>query len=160
MMKYLLASILLASFISLTIQGDVQKYKECLKVEAVSNLSGLVLDLYYGKTSIPKFFEAFNEWSLRQDISSLTKCFVEGSLDISVFKSALSKVGLTLLYASNCEKDLGPAIMILDNVITSLENIKTQWKQAITNTLIFGLVGAQSYKDCKGSFEAIKNIWS
>ena len=71
----------------------------------------------------------------------------------------MSKLGLSILYASNCEKDLGPALIVLDNVIANLENINIEWKSALTNAFVFGLVGYQSFGDCKSAFENIIEIW-
>ena len=95
-----------------------------------------------------------------EGISSLTEMVLEAKLENLQFSSSLSKIGLTLLYASNCQKDLGPALMILDNVISNIENIKSQWKQALVSTFTFGLVGLQSSKDCVSAYESIKDLWT
>ena len=140
----------------------IEIFSDCVKTEGFTHLTGLVLDLYYGKINFSNFVSKYLEWSMRSNTTVLSKCLPIMDLNKSqlIFKSALNKVGLTLLYASNCEKDLGPAFMVLDSVIANLENVKAEWKQALMNTFTLGLIGYQSFQDCKSAFENIKDIWT
>lgn len=138
---------------------QIQNYINCAKGEAVQEISQIVFDLYYQKLTIPTFLEKLVEWNAKSTIE-ISKCLTELK-DLTKFKSgtALTKMGLSLLYASNCSKDLGPALIILDNVISNLENVKAQWKELLTNGLTFGIVGYQSFKDCRAAAQAIADIW-
>jgi hypothetical protein len=159
----ILATIIcLASF---TVSQDVEKIEEtldCLKTESYTHLRGLVLDLYYGKVNFSIFVSKYLEWTSRSDSSILRKClpFFESQKSNLYLQSALSKVGMTLLYASNCEKDLGPSFIILDTIISNLENVNAEWKKALVNTLTLGLIGYQSVKDCRSALENIRDIWT
>ena len=45
-------------------------------------------------------------------------------------------------------------------MISNLQNIKEEWKSALTNALAFGLIGYQTYGDCKTAVETIIEIWN
>ena len=140
-------------------KDQIQNYVNCAKGEAVHNLTQIVLDLYYSKLTIPSFLEKLVEWEAKGMIN-VSKCLVELK-DLAKLQSgtALTKLGLSLLYSSNCSKDLGPALIILDNVIANLQNVKAQWKNLLINGVTFGIISYQSFNDCKAAAEAIADIW-
>jgi len=138
---------------------QIQNYINCAKGEAVHEITQIVFDLYYQKLTIPTFLEKLVEWKAKS-IVNISQCLSELK-GLTNFKSGtvLTKLGLSLLYSSNCSKDLGPALIILDNVIANLQNVKSQWKDLLTNGVVFGIVGYQSFKDCKAAAQAIADIW-
>ena len=87
-------------------KDQIQNYVNCAKGEAVHNLTQIVLDLYYSKLTIPSFLEKLVEWEAKGMIN-VSKCLVELK-DLAKLQSgtALTKLGLSLLYSSNCSKDL------------------------------------------------------
>jgi hypothetical protein len=164
MRKNFIVIFLLACLVSFSLQVAQEltkedKYFNCMKAEGLSHISGWVLDVYYGKLSTTEFMSKYLEWYIRTDSSVLNKCFPLIENKELIVKSAISKIGMTLLYASNCEKDLGPSFLVLDNVISNFKNIKSEWKNALTNTFTLGLIGFQSYKDCKSAIENVIDIW-
>ena len=72
----------------------------------------------------------------------------------------MTKLGFSLLYESNCAKDVGPTLIILDQAIGNMKDIKNQWKQLLTNGLVTGMLSYQSFKDCKDAYDQIRDIWS
>ncbi len=138
---------------------QIRNYINCAKGEAVHEMTQFVFDLYYQKLTIPTFLEKLVEWNAKSSIE-ISQCLVElRDLTNVNTGSVLTKLGLSLLYASNCSKDLGPALIILDNVIANLENVKAQWKELLTNGLSFGIIGYQSFKDCRDAAQAIADVW-
>lgn len=162
MKRFIILATLLISLISLSNQQspaqDVSKMIDCIKVESFTHLTGIILDLYYNKITFKSFIDTYLEWSMRANVQEMNKCLPTEYYATS--SNILSKLGLSLLYASNCEKDLGPSLIVLEQVIGNLENVKTQWKQALTNTLVFGLIGYQAFGDCKSALQNIRDIWS
>ena len=161
----ILISLILVCLTTLSIQEEIphkqqiENYIKCAKIESVQEITGLVMDLYYSKLTIPTFFGKLFEFNSKARVE-ISKCITEiKSLPRLTSGTALTKLGLTLLFSSNCTKDLGPALIILDSVISNLQNVKDQWKQLLVNGVTFGLIGYQSFKDCKSSFEAIRDIW-
>lgn len=154
-----LANLTLQSSEVISQKEQVQNYLNCAKGEAVHELTQIVFDLYYQKLTIPTFLEKLFEWNAKSTIE-ISKCLTELK-DLTNVKTgtALTKLGLSLLYASNCSKDLGPALIVLDNLIANLQNVKGQWKELITNGLTFGIIGYQSFKDCSAAAQAIAEIW-
>jgi hypothetical protein len=164
MRKNFIVLVLLACLVSFSLQvaqelTKEEKYFNCMKSEGLSHISGWVLDVYYGKLSTAEFMSKYLEWYMRTDSAVLNKCFPMIENKELIVKSAISKIGMTLLYASNCEKDLGPSFIVLDNVISNLQNIKTEWKSALVSTVTLGIIGFQSFKDCKSAIENIIDIW-
>ena len=164
MRKCLIMLVIMTCLLSLSFQQKVSerkldKFFDCLKTEGIADVSGFLLDVYYGRHSSNNFMSKFLEWYIRIDTSVLQMC-IPLLEDKTVFvKSVFSKIGLSLLYASNCEKDLGPCFLILDNVIANFENIKKQWVDALVSSLTLGFAGFQSFKDCKAAVENIIEIW-
>ncbi len=139
---------------------QIQKFFNCAKGEAIHDLSTLVFDLYYNRLNVPTFLEKLIDWNSKSQID-IFQCVVELK-DLAKFESGriLTKLGLSLLFGSNCSKDVGPALIILDNVLENLQNVKEQWKQLVTNGVSFGIIAYQSFKDCKAAAETIKDIWT
>jgi uncharacterized protein YejL (UPF0352 family) len=164
MRKNLIILVILACLVSFSLQETQEltkeeKYFNCMKAEGFSHIAGWVLDVYYGKITTTEFMSKYLDWYIRTDVSFLKKCFPLVENKQLLLKSAFSKIGMTLLYASNCEKDLGPSFIVLDNVVSNLQNIKKEWKNALANTFTLGLVGFQSFKDCRSAVENIIDIW-
>jgi len=165
-MKYIF-TILIVCLAQFTLQSSevvsskdqIQNYINCAKGEAVHELTQIVFDLYYQKLTIPSFLEKLVEWNAKSTIE-ISKCLIELK-DLTKFKSGnvLTKLGLSLLFATNCSKDLGPALIVLDNVLANLQNLKAQWKDLLTNALTFGIIGYQSFKDCREAAQAISDVW-
>lgn len=154
-----LASFTMQSSDIVSPKEQIQNYINCAKVETVHELTQIVFDLYYQKFTIPTFLEKLVEWEAKSTIE-ISKCISELKDFTKVNEgTALTKLGLTLLYTSNCSKDLGPALIVLDNVIANLQNVKSQWKELLTNSIAFGIIGYQSFKDCKVAAQAIADIW-
>ena len=154
-----LAQLTLQSSEIITPKEQIQKYINCAKGESVHELTKIVFDLYYQKFTIPTFLEKLVEWNAKSSIE-ISKCLTEIK-DLTKFETGtvLTKLGLTLLFSSNCSKDLGPALILLDNIVANLENVKAQWKDLLTNGIIFGIIGYQSFKDCRDAAQAIADIW-
>jgi hypothetical protein len=164
MRKNIIVLVLFACLVSFSLQqisrdSKEKEFLQCMKTEVFTHAPALALKLYYGKLTVAQFMSKFLEWYLRTDSSVLQMCFPMLQEKQLIIKSTFSKIGMSILYASNCEKDLGPAFIILDNVISNFENIKKEWKNALFNTITLGLVGYQSFKDCKSSVENIREIW-
>lgn len=133
---------------------ESKQLHDCANGEIVK-LNNLVMDLYYNKINLVSFIKEFIRITSKSD--SLKKCITNIRVKSS---TVLSKIGLTLLYESNCLKDVGPAFLILDNLISNLENIKTEWKSALVSAFVFGVTSFQSYNDCKSTIESIIDIWT
>jgi hypothetical protein len=160
MKAYIILALIFASMISMTHQqSKATNAIDCLKTEAFTHMTGLVLDLYYGKLTFGNFIEKYLAWSMRTTASQISSCVTQEVAKI-LSDTAVSKVGYTLLYASNCEKDLGPAFIVFDIVLQNLQNIKAEWKTAIMNSFTLAIIGYQSYNDCQASFQAIKDLWT
>jgi hypothetical protein len=163
--KTLFLSLLSFCLITVSIQQHVvadekfTKATNCIKAEGFSDLTSFVLDLYYNKITFKHFISGVIEM-MPKLLSDIDVCLLKNNIfDLKWFKSSVSKVGFTLLYSSNCQKDLGPTLIIFDNVIQSLKNIKTEWKTALTNAFMGALLAKQSLSDCKDAYEAIKQLW-
>jgi len=163
----ILISLIVICLAQLTLQSSevvspkeqIQNFINCAKGEAVHELAQIVFGLYYQKLTIPSFLENLVEWNAKSSIE-ISRCLTElKDLPKVNEGTVLTKLGLSLLYASNCSKDLGPALIVLDNVIANLENVKSQWKELLTNGVTFGIIGYQSFKDCKVAAQAIADIW-
>lgn len=162
----LLISLIVLALASLSCQHDVlsekqqiQNFVKCGKTEAMHEISNLVYDLYYSKFTFPTFIEKLFEWNAKAKVH-FSQCLTElQNLPNLVTGTPLTKLGLSLLYTTNCSKDLGPALIVLDNVIANIQNIKGQWKQLLTNGLTFAIISYQSFKDCKAAAQTIAEIW-
>jgi hypothetical protein len=154
--------VLVLSLVSLSCQqSSNEEFQNCLKKEAYSVTTKFVLDLYYNKMSLSNFVDSYLSTSIN-NFAGVVQCFQKTD-NLNIFSSntgILTKLGLTLLYGSNCEKDLGPTLILLDTVLGNLKNIKTEYKELIINGLFTGLIGYQSFNDCKDSINAIKQVWS
>ncbi len=137
----------------------IEQIRKCNKTEGASKLAGLVADLYYNKMTLDVFVEKFLKWRTDMTADTLAKCFPDGLVELKNDNSILNKLGLTVLLATNCEKDVGAALLLLDQVVTSFENIKTEWKTALLSTVMFGLLGRQTVSDCENSINQIINVW-
>jgi hypothetical protein len=165
MARLIILSVLLISLASMTVQtpdADAFKnYSNCIKAELGSEATGFVLDLYYNKLSIGTFIEKYFQWSQRGDAVKCLKILGKPSEILhGVVKSPLTKLGYSLLYSSNCQKDLGPSLILLDQIIQNIKNIKSQWKQLLITAISTGIIGYQSFNDCKDAYINIKDIWS
>lgn len=138
------------------------KFRKCLEsTEIVSIFEEQLTDLYNNKISLNLLSENFQNWSAKEDFHALKKCMFENKKEKYQFSNGiLTKIGETILYATNCEKDVGPALIILDMALSNLKNIKNEWKNLIVNGLSLAFVGYQSFKDCREALESIKDIWS
>jgi hypothetical protein len=107
-----LAQFTLQSSEVISTEEQIQNYINCAKGEAVHELTQIVFYLYYQKLTIPTFLEKLVEWNAKSYIA-LSKCLTElKSLPKVQSGTVLTKLGLSLLYASNCSKDLGPALIV------------------------------------------------
>lgn len=164
MKRFILLAVLLVVLATVHTQvpkdSDLEKMSNCLKAEGVAQTTEFILDLYYNKITLKHFVDSYIKMvSNGKSIMCLTT--YGGKVYNSYFAngSPLAKIGYSLLYESNCTKDLGPAFIVLDMALASLKNIKTQWKQFLMNGFMLGLVSKQSFGDCKVAYEQIRDIW-
>ena len=102
----------------------MDKFTICLGTNYINEVTQTILDVYYNKLSIPTFF--FKIIELRgKYLSKLNQCWESVQGPNLYLSTPLSKLGYTLLYSTNCSKDLGPTLIILDSVLSNIENIKT-----------------------------------
>lgn len=161
-MKNFLILALIISFSSFSFQFSAERindFNKCLKAEYASEVTGYVLDLYYNKLTLASFIDSYFKWTGRLEIMMCLEKLGKPS-EYLQFNSILSKIGYTLVFSSNCEKDIGPGLILLDNVLANIKNIKTEWKNLLINALGTGLLAKQSYTDCTSAINAIKDIWS
>jgi hypothetical protein len=62
-----------------------------------------------------------------------------------VLGDAVKATGIAFLLASNCFKDLGAVLLILDTVIED----PSDWKSDIIVLIFVALMGRQGYADCE-----------
>merc|ERR1711976_395995 len=153
MRTYILLSIILVAAISCN--SPVEKAIECAKTEGVSKLTGMVSDLLQSKMQVNDFVEKFLKWRTDLTAETIAKCVPA----IPNGQSVLQKIGYTFLLSSNCEKDLGGAFIVLDQVVQSFQNFKQNWKNGIIATVFFGLLSKQAYADCDSAIQQIINMW-
>ena len=55
--------------------------------------------------------------------------------------SVLAKIGMTALYLSNCEKDVGGVFLILDNIVQEAQSGKPDWMSLVIETFMDGMLG-------------------
>jgi hypothetical protein len=162
-MNKLLVLLCLTCLVNLSVSDssieDAFKTLDCISQETFKNLATSVLDFYYNKSSSKVFQDTFIGL-VKDEIVTALQCVVQLVKKYPLKgNSAFTKIGYTFLLASNCEKDVGATLVILDVVLASLKNIKTEWKNLIFGGISTALLGKQSYEDCKNSIEMIKNIW-
>jgi hypothetical protein len=153
---------LFASLVSThEITKNLDDLKNCLNHESVKELTGLVYDLYAHKFSLTEFV---NTYISNSSYSEAFMCMKThgGDLWKVLFRenSLLVKVGFTLLYESNCSKDVGVVMLLAEKVLSDIKDISKQWKELIGVSIMSGLATWQGYSDCKSAFEQIRDIWS
>jgi hypothetical protein len=113
--------------------GEALKNDVCLKksMETLSpKVNKAISEKNYGEMTA-----AFNE--VRGAIES---CQVSKSLTTDPLKNA----GIALLLASNCFKDLGAVLLILDSVVVDPSDVP----QDVIVAIFLGIMGLQARKDC------------
>ena len=70
---------------------------------------------------------------------------------ISLHDDWLQSAGYLFLVASNCFKDVGAELLILDSVIQSFQ--EKNYTDALLNTVFMGVLGYQGIQDCKPLFD-------
>jgi hypothetical protein len=162
----ILAILVLSTLVSCQDSQDFQKLTNCLNKETVRQFSAFFFDLYINKVSLTDFIELYKTSIKDSDVSKQLLCIREhGSEAVLKFflndsNSVLSKLGFTLLYESNCAKDIGGAALLLDRALTDAKDIQKYWKTFAIDATLAALVSYQGWNDCKAAYEAIKDIWS
>ena len=141
---------------------QIKSYYECVDKQTIKKFTDLAYDLYNSKMTLPIFIGKLFTLEAKK-ITEISQCAagihgLKSSSSVSE-GTILSKLGITLLYSSNCSKDVGPALLVLDQVLGYLKDIKAQWKDAIASSVVFGVISYQSYNDCAAAAEAIKEAW-
>jgi hypothetical protein len=138
---------------------EIKNYYDCIDKSTIKKFSEITFDLYKSNINLSNFIGKLFTIEAKK-ISEIYQCFT-GQNKISPSNGTiLTKIGLTLLYSSNCSKDVGPALIILDQTLAMLKDIETQWKDAVVNSIVFGMISYQSMNDCSAAAEAIRQIWS
>lgn len=73
--------------------------------------------------------------------------------------SILTKIGISTLLASNCEKDVGMFFLLLDNLVQDVQSDKPDWVQAVMMSIMEYVVGQQGYADCQQMYEYIRHLF-
>ena len=127
----------LTNQIELSNQKQIKNYYDCVDKHTIKKFTDLAYEMYNSKITLPSFIGKLFSLEAKK-IVEVSQCASNISGISQANGTILTKLGMTLLYSSNCSKDVGPALIILDGVLVSLKNIKTQWKDAITNSIVFG----------------------
>jgi len=142
-------------------KNEIKSYYDCVDKHTIKKFTDLAYELFDSQITLPSFIGKLFTLEAKK-IVEISQCAANiKGLTTSVSNGTiLTKLGLTLLYSSNCAKDVGPALIVLDQTLATLKNIKTQWKDAITNSIVFGIISYQSMNDCSAAAEAIREAWS
>ena len=146
----------------ITNDKQVKSYYECVDKLTIKKFTDLAYDLYNNKITLSAFIgklftlEAKKLIEISQCATSIHGLTSSSSVSEGTI---LTKIGITLLYSSNCSKDVGPALIILDQTLAYLKDIKANWKDAIVSSVVFGVISYQSYNDCASAAEAIREVW-
>ena len=127
----------------------------CVDKKTMKQFTDLAKEFFNTKITLKNFVAKLFTLEAKK-MNEITDCLKNNS-KLSNDRTFLSKLGYSLLFASNCAKDVGPALIILDQVIALFEN--SQWKDALTNSVVFGVISYQSFNDCKAAAEAIRQAW-
>jgi hypothetical protein len=166
MKKYFFLSLLIIAFVncsenthSITHANEDRNFltKCFVDTQIVSKLTTNLIQFYEGEVNAGNIFQTIKNFAFNENFRD---CYFEHNLRNFSSQTILTKLGETILYATNCEKDVGPALIVLDMAISNLKEIKSEWKNFLINSVTFGFVGYQSLKDCKAAFESIEDIWS
>ena len=80
------------------------------------------------------------------------QCNLHENLNLSLLHDDwLETAGYLFLATSNCFKDVGAELLILDSVIESFKD--KNYTDGVMNTVALGLIGYQGIQDCKPLFE-------
>jgi hypothetical protein len=162
----ILCILILSTLISCQDSNKDIELANCLNKETVKQLSAFFFDLYVNKVSLESFIQAYKTSTLESEISKQLLCIRELGSDVVrqyFFKDSntvLSKVGFTLLYESNCAKDVGGALILLDKAVGDLKGVSKNWQQFAVDAAMTAIVSYQGWVDCKSAYEAIRDIWS
>ena len=85
-------------------------------------------------------------------------CMITNFKNNNGYTSRLSDFGYLLLKTSNCLKDVGPVFIILDNVISSIQQETKDWQNIIVSSVLLGILTNQSYNDCKSLYDSLINF--
>ena len=73
--------------------------------------------------------------------------------------SVLQAIGMSSLYASNCEKDVGMVFLLLDNIVQQVQSEKKDWVGIVVESFMEYVVGQQTYGDCKDFYEYVRSLF-
>lgn len=141
---------------------DYDKLKRCAYKYIVPNISMLIGEVATEKLSLKAFVDAYIKLNMDATFKQMTdqcgfdQMFSELIRDGSGF---LGKVGLSTLFATNCSKDIGIALLVLDTAIAQIkthENIPA----ILVNVVGFAITSLQGERDCVAAYQNIREIWS
>lgn len=136
---------------------------QCLKENLISPLSSFSSRIFeLSSFEFSNSTETFDERvqiakELAALFSRIKEIKFECKLDeiaASLHDDWLQSAGYLFLVASNCFKDVGADLLILDSAIKSFQG--KNYTDGLFNVLALGLLGYQSYNDCKPLVEFFK----
>ena len=114
-------------------------------------------------TSSKGFLRSVPHFStLVKKIANTYNCIVENTAKTfsnSNDQSILAKIGMTNLYLSNCEKDLGAVFLLLDNLVADIKQSKKNWGEIVMLGIMEAITAKQGYSDCRGAVEYIISLF-
>ena len=138
--------------------SSFQAMEKCSSESVLVGFTRMLNSFYQDKTNISALLsdarEIYSRMSLDQ-VDCLAKFFEDEKI---VLSSRLSDFGFLLLKTSNCLKDVGPVFILLDNVLTEIQQQTRDWQNIIMSSVMTGFLSYQSYNDCKVLFDGILNF--